>query len=161
MTRTLPPRLAPSCRPCRGRGWLLCQRSDGVVAVERCDECGRYPGDDEAALAAVRLLAAQPTGPVGFSPGRAWAALRAVWGRGWARGWTAWLVRHGHRRAGLLVALLHPAPSNRAHLLLDPLAEDGCEAWEDGTPSGTCTTDGHYLCSTCRRCDQKKQGRTP
>src|SRR5690606_4994163 len=36
------------------------------------------------------------------------------------------------------------------------LSRDNCDAFDPGTPGGTCSTDGHYMCDECterKTCD--------
>lgn len=43
------------CEICKNRRYLICMRDEGVLAVERCDECTpEYWGDEDAAILAKR-----------------------------------------------------------------------------------------------------------
>lgn len=64
------------------------------------------------------------------------------------------LLKNVIRRLALrVVERTRPAPGsirNRADLLLDPMPDDTCTAFEPGRPGrGSCDTDGHYLCVEC------------
>lgn len=44
------------CDQCDGKGWDFFQENDGLIRLERCDQCEKYAGDDEAAAAVIPLL---------------------------------------------------------------------------------------------------------
>jgi hypothetical protein len=41
------------CECCGGDGWLLMNESSGIAEIQRCDDCEKFPSDDEAAEAAI------------------------------------------------------------------------------------------------------------
>ena len=42
------------CEICEGKGYVVSERSDGMLAVERCDTCEQFANDPEAARVATR-----------------------------------------------------------------------------------------------------------
>ncbi len=60
----------------------------------------------------------------------------------------AWLFRYGLIAAARMVSRFAPAPTNRAHLVLDPADGDECDAFQP-IAGRDCAGDGHYLCREC------------
>lgn len=63
----------------------------------------------------------------------------------------AWLFRRGWFRLAWFVSMFDAAPTDRAHLLMDPGDEDRCDAFTAEPVRADCATDGHYLCGLCSR----------
>jgi hypothetical protein len=73
----------------------------------------------------------------------------------------AWLFHRRWYRSARFVSRFYPEPTDRAHLLIAPTPEDGCEVWTpvyDGPAD--CMTDGHYLCRSCSRRDPDPKEQT-
>ena len=57
----LHPKADPDCPTCHGRGWAVFTRAnageypehEGKLTVQKCDECGALPFDEDAALLAI------------------------------------------------------------------------------------------------------------
>ena len=44
------------CQACKDRGWILAKSDEHGLRIEKCDTCGRFDNDDQAAAAAWPVL---------------------------------------------------------------------------------------------------------